>query len=152
VSEECLREEVTVQIAFLDVTVREVCLIRDDLSHREPTLRDIAAAAGFLADFYGGIENILKRICVARGVVIPAGEEWHRRLFQLFCEPGHPNLPLLIDRDLMEPLAAYRRFRHIVHHSYVIQLRWSRMAEGVREIDHVYAQFREHLRENMLIA
>lgn len=150
-SEECLKEEVAVQIAFLDATVREVCLMRDDLSQREPTLRDISAAAGFLADFYGGIENILKRICVARGIALAAGEEWHRRLFQQFCEPGVHGLPVLIGKNLEEPLAAYRRFRHIVHHSYVIQLRWSRMVEGVREIDYVYATFKENLRKNRLL-
>lgn len=150
-SEENLREEVSVQIAFLDATVHELCLIRDDLSDRQPTLRDISATAGFLSDFYGGVENILKRICVARDVDLPAGEKWHRHLFQQFCEPGSPNLPVLIDKDLEEPLAAYRRFRHIVHHSYVVQLRWSRMAEGVREVDRVFAKFRENLRKNMLI-
>jgi hypothetical protein len=151
VSEERLRKEISIQIAFLDATVREVCRLRDDLTECKPALRDIAAAAGFLADFYGGIENILKRICVARGIVLPAGEKWHRRLFQQFCEPGTPNLPVLIDKDLQEPLAAYRRFRHIVHHSYVLQLRWSRMAEGVQDVDRVYARFKENLRTNMLI-
>jgi hypothetical protein len=151
VTDEDVRREIAVQLDFLDVTVREVCLLRDELSQRNPTLREVAAAAGFLSDFYGGIENILKRICVSRGVSLPAGENWHRHLFQMFCEPGTAGLPVLIDGDLQESLATFRRFRHIVHHSYVLQLRWARMAEGVQEIDGIYAKFRESLRASTLV-
>ena len=150
-TESRLREEIAIQIAFLDATVREVGLLRDEISDRNPTPREIAAAGGFLADFYTGIENILKRICVSRGIVLPSGENWHRRLFKGFCEPGTPNLPILIDEELQEPLATYRRFRHVVHHSYLLQLRWSRMVEGLRALDQVYAKLKGNLRTNLLI-
>ena len=150
-NEERLRKEISIQIDLLDATIREICLLRDDLSCREPTLREVAAAGSFLADFYGGIENILKRICIARGVEVPAGEKWHRRLFQLFCETGTASLPVLIDNTLHEPLGMFRGFRHIVHHGYVFQLRWSRMAEGVQSADQVYEAFKQNLRKNNLI-
>jgi hypothetical protein len=55
------------------------------------------------------------------------------------------------EERLRREISVQRRFRHIVHHSYVLQLRWSRMAEGVRDVDRVYARFKENLRKHMLI-
>jgi uncharacterized protein YutE (UPF0331/DUF86 family) len=55
-------------------------------------------------------------------------------------------LPILIDDDLKKPLAAYRRFRHVVHHHYVMQLDWQRLVEGVREVETLYARFKAKLK------
>ena len=51
---------------------------------RQPSVREKTAAAAFLAQFYTGIENILKRICRFRSVLIPRGDTWHVELFQKF--------------------------------------------------------------------
>jgi hypothetical protein len=63
----------------------------------EPTVRENAAAAAFLAQFYNGIENILKRICRCHNVPLPTGDTWHTVLFQRFCSPAYADLPLLFD-------------------------------------------------------
>ena len=144
-----LNKEIALQLAFLDATVREIVLLRSDLVDREPTHREIAAAAAFMADFYGGIENILKRISYHFNVELPRGDNWHVELFARFCTPGYPGLPVLIEEDLKEPLAAYRRFRHVAHHGYVLQLQWSRMAEGVQSIDQVYLKLKAKLQKTL---
>jgi hypothetical protein len=149
VTDELLKKEVDIQLQLLDVTVQEVSSLRIELTGRDPTIREIAAAGAFLADFYSGIENILKRISYHYGVNLPVGDNWHFDLFARFCAPGFPGLPMLIDDDLREPLAAYRRFRHVVHHGYVLQLQWNRMAEGVQCIDQVYQKFKANL-QNIL--
>lgn len=144
-NEVLLKKEIALQLEMLDYTVQEIVLLRSDLGGKEPNRREIAAAAAFLADFYAGIENILKRISLFHNVELPVGDNWHVELFARFCTPGYPGLPVLIEEDLKGPLAAYRRFRHVVHHGYVLQLQWSRMAEGVQSIDQVYQNFKAKL-------
>jgi hypothetical protein len=126
-----LREEVTVELEALEAIVNELLALHHDLAGREPTVREKTAAAAFLAQFYNGIENILKRINSYYEIALPTGETWHVDLFNRFCAPPHPPLPALFDESLASTLAPYRRFRHVVFHSYGFQLDWTRMAEGV---------------------
>jgi hypothetical protein len=115
------------------------------MSLREPTVREKTAAAAFLAQFYSGIENILKRISRYHNVPLPTGETWHVDLFQRFCPPSYPDLPVLFDEDLASALAPYRRFRHVAFHGYGFQLDWSRMAEGVANVQDVFSQLKATL-------
>jgi hypothetical protein len=64
---------------------------------------------------------------------------------QRFCAPSHPGLPLLFDKALASALAPYRRFRHVVFHSYGFQLDWDRMAEGVANVQDTFSQLRAAL-------
>jgi hypothetical protein len=82
----------------------------------------------------------LKRISYYYDVPLPEGDAWHVELFQRFVLP-HDNLPQLFDNELAAHLAPYRRFRHVVFHSYGFQLDWARMAEGVQGIQSVFAKF-----------
>jgi hypothetical protein len=145
VTDEMLKKEVDIQLQLLDVTVQELSLLHVEIAGRDPTIREIAAAGAFLADFYSGIENIFKRISYYNHVELPTGDNWHVELFTRFCSPGYPGLPVLIEDDLKGPLAAYRRFRHVVHHGYVLQLQWNRMAEGVQDIEQIYRKFKDNL-------
>lgn len=140
-----LGEEIAVELEALETTVDELLALQQDVAHREPTVRENAAAAAFLAQFYNGIENILKRICHYHNVPLPKGETWHTELFQRFCSPAYADLPLLFDGPLAAALAPYRRFRHVAFHSYGFQLDWSRMAEGVANVQTVFEQLKQSL-------
>ena len=140
-----LREEIAFELEALETTVNELLALQQDVAQREPTVRESAAAAAFLAQFYNGIENILKRICRYHNVPLPAGETWHTELFQRFCSPAEADLPLLFDGPLSAALAPYRRFRHVAFHSYGFQLDWSRMAEGVANVQTVFEQLEQSL-------
>jgi hypothetical protein len=140
-----LREEIAVELEALEATVNELLGLQRDVAHREPTVREKTAAAAFLAQFYNGIENILKRISYYHGVPLPVGETWHVDFFQQFCSPSHPNLPVLFDAALASALAPFRRFRHVAFHSYGFQLDWSRMAEGVARVQDVFSQVKASL-------
>jgi hypothetical protein len=143
---ELLKTEIQIQFDLMDSTVQEIADLRSDLADRSPSVREKAAAGAFLADFYGGIENILKRISYHYGAELPVGDNWHLDLFVRFCSPGIPGLPVVIDDELREPLAAYRRFRHVLHHAYVMQLQWNRMSEGIDGIDRIYSKFKANLK------
>lgn len=140
-----LREEIAVELESMELTVNELLALQRDLKGKEPTNREKTAAAAFLAQFYNGLENILKRISSYNNVPLPAGETWHVELFQRFCSPTYPNLPLLFDEEFASALAPYRRFRHVVFHSYGFQLDWSRMAEGIEKVESVFDRIKSSL-------
>ena len=141
-----IREEISIQLEMMDATICEIKAIQADLTSRQPTVREKAAAAAFLADFYTGVENILKRISCCYGIPMPVGDDWHVELFGRFCEPGVQGLPVIFDAELKKAIAKYRQFRHVVRHGYAMQLDWERMAEGVRGVDAAYAAFKSKLR------
>ena len=127
------------------VIVDELMALQNDIASHSPTLREKTAAAAFLAQFYNGIENILKRIAVFHDVELPSGETWHVELFQRFSAPSDPRLPELFGEELARDLAPYRRFRHVFFHSYSFHLEWNRMQEGVEHIDEVFSRFNDSL-------
>ena len=147
-----LREEISIELELMEDTVREVSALRKDVGAREPTVREKTAAAAFMAQFYGGVENILKRISRFHGVPIPAGDTWHIDLFKRFSTPPYQPLPVLFDGSLSSGMSAYRKFRHVVHHGYGFQLDWSRMREGMINIENVFLRFRTTLHEYLRIA
>ncbi len=56
-----LREEISIELDMMGMVVKEaVSLLSDIADDQEPTIREKTAAAAFLAQFYGGIENILQ--------------------------------------------------------------------------------------------
>jgi hypothetical protein len=134
-----LREEIAIEFEAIEITVSELLALQQDIAGREPTVREKTAAAAFLAQFYTGIENILKRICRYYDVSLPTGDTWHVELFQRFCNPSLPPLPALFDEKLAAELAPYRRFRHVAFHGYGFQLDWERMAEGVGSVHKVFS-------------
>jgi hypothetical protein len=140
-----LEQEIALELEAMQTTVDELLALQRDVADREPTVREKTAAAAFLAQFYNGIENILKRISRYHNVPLPTGETWHIDLFQRFHQPAYPSLPPLFDDTLALALAPYRRFRHVVFHGYGFQLDWSRMVEGVANVQAVLTQVRETL-------
>jgi hypothetical protein len=119
-----LREEIAVELEAIESTVNELQSLQRDVADRKPTVREKTAAAAFLAQFYNGVENILKRLSRFHNIAIPSGETWHVELFQLYCSPIKPNLPILLDKAISIALAPYRRFRHVAFHGYGFQLEW----------------------------
>ena len=66
---------------------------------------------------------------------------WHVELFEGFQDPPFGSLPTLFDKVLADRLAPYRKFRHVVFHGYGFQLDWSRMLDGMKNIEAVYEDF-----------
>jgi hypothetical protein len=149
VTNEQLKAEIGVEFEALHQIVNELGALRTDLLEREPTVRERTAAAAFLAQFYTGIENILKRLSRFYGIELPVGENWHLDLFKSFCAPARPPLPTLFDDALANQLAPFRRFRHVVHHGYGFQIEWERMRSGVEQCGAVFAVLRDRLEEHL---
>jgi len=144
-----LGEEVSIELESIETVVREVVALRADLGARAPDLREKTAAAAFLAQFYNGIENILKRISHFYEVPLPTGDTWHLDLFKRFCKPAHSPLPTLFDERLESALAPFRKFRHVFYHGYGFHLDWDRMQEGIATVDDVFERFKSRLQNFM---
>ena len=114
-----LCEEINIEIEMIESILQELSELLRDLSGKDPSMREKIAAAAFIAQFYSGIENILKRISHYYSVTLPTGDTWHIDLFKRFCEPTYNPLPVLFDESLALAMAPYRKFRHVVYHSYV---------------------------------
>ncbi len=85
-----LKAEIAIEFEALQQVVHELESLRRDVAGRQPTVREKVAAAAFLAQFYSGIENILKRLSRFHGVELPTAESWHLDLFKRFCPPEYP--------------------------------------------------------------
>lgn len=140
-----LKAEIEVEFQALQKVVHELEALRIDVAGREPTVREKTAAAAFLAQFYSGIENVLKRLSRFHGVPLPVGENWHVDLYKGFCLPGRPPLPVLFDDESGRQLGAFRRFRHVVHHGYGFQIDWDRMREGLDRVSDVLLVFQSRV-------
>ncbi len=145
-----LRSEINIELEAIAATLQELVSLYSDVKGKEPTVREITAAASFMAQFYSGIENILKRISRFHSVPVLIGETWHIELFRSFCSPSHKKLPVLFDESLALSLSPYRKFRHVVFHGYGFQLDWDRMKEGIEHIDDVFLEFKNKLSEYVM--
>ena len=143
-----LKAEIAVEFAALRQVAAELESLQTDVTHREPTVREKTAAA-FLAQFYSGLENILKRLSRFHDVDLPVGENWHLELFRRFCRPGQPPLPALFDENLARKLGPFRRFRHVVHHGYGFQIEWDRMRDGLEQVATLLASVQEQVQAHV---
>lgn len=69
-----LEEEISIELDLIESTVQELLSLKRDLTDREPSVREKTAAAAFVAQFYNGIENTLKRITRFKSVPLPKGD------------------------------------------------------------------------------
>jgi hypothetical protein len=142
-----LAQQIDIEFERIQMTVDQLVSLRNDLAHRDPTIRELAAAGLFLSNFYSGIENVLKRICRFHQVDLPVGSDWHLELIKAFCDPALEELPLLLDGQLANELAPYRQFRHVIHHGYGFRLRWLDMLPGVDGASSIFARFKSAVDE-----
>lgn len=140
-----LRRQLGIEFRNIERTLDALASLLRDVGGRDPTLHETTAAGLYLANVYNGIENALKRLARYHAVPLPTGPYWHQELLQAFGEPPREGLPALLAVDLAHDLTPYRRFRHIVHHGYGIELRWEDMEAGIARLPEVVARFKARI-------
>jgi hypothetical protein len=93
----------------------------------------VSALAAMLHSFYGGVENIFKRVTLELGERLPAGQSWHKELLDSMTNETDKRFPL-ISPELKKRLKDYLEFRHFFRHSYVFDLEWERMKTVVLDL------------------
>ena len=76
----------------------------------------------FMADFYTGIEKVLKLIVEEINGGIPKGEDWHKRLLHTMTLEIKGIRPAIISNELYLDLLRFLGFRHDVRQAYGFQL------------------------------
>jgi hypothetical protein len=140
-----LIDDVRGELGQMDIVVEELEAIEDDVEDRSATLRERAAASAFLASFYMGVENVLKRIARHHDIDPPRSERWHVALFERFCPPADGSLPVLFEGELIPKMDAYRRFRHVIHHGYERDLDYDRMRPGIEGARQTFERFQDEV-------
>jgi hypothetical protein len=143
-------EPIRIEIESLYQVIKEINAILSDFPEDDPNVRVRAALSSFIAQFYNGVENILKRIVKFKGMNLPKGENWHIELFNYFCEPNLIGLPLLFYEKESIHFKKLRKFRHIVYHGYSFRLEWELMKSNVVNIDVSFQEFIKLLKANKL--
>ncbi len=144
-----LKEEISIEFEYLQIVIDELLKLRNELTNHEPTTREKTAAGAFLAQFYNGIENILKRFYKYFSKSIQSSVDWHIVLFKAFCDPPDENFPLLFSKELELKLIPFRKFRHVFHHGYGFQVDWDRIKPGVDEIESIFFQFKNTIEKQL---
>jgi len=153
---ENLIEEIDIEFESLETIVTELLKLRQEVGNEIPSIRDLTAASAFLAQFYNGIENILKRFYRFFKKALPKGADWHITLFRSFCEPpdgklpllfSKEKLPLLFSKELEPRLVSFRKFRHVVHHGYGFKLDWEILKPGIDAVHDIFNEFKKTVRK-----
>lgn len=104
-------------------------------SRKEKTVIELAAMGTFLHNIYNGIENILKRVVVAKNVEIPTSVTWHKDLLNLSLSIG------MISEKTCDDLYKYLTFRHFFIHAYGFMLEEAYMEDLMNDIPDVWSRF-----------
>ncbi|MBN1558938.1 hypothetical protein JW998_01720 [candidate division KSB1 bacterium] len=93
---------------------------------------ELAGVATLLQNFYNGIEKILKRILVEKGISAPQGISWHKELLNLAEKEK------IISAKVKNQLGEFLAFRHFFSHAYALDLYAERMEPFVKSAFELY--------------
>jgi hypothetical protein len=145
-----LKVELEIEFRQLKAVTAEVNSLLSDTEGRAATPRETYAASALLSDFYGGVENVLKRFLKFYQMPFPTGENWHIALLAMFGQDSNPNLPLKIGEEQMRSLNEFRKVRHVVRNNYGHQLIWERLSPMLKKVTPVLKSFESSV-ENTLV-
>ena len=122
-----LREEVELELAILRQHLETFAPARARANYGSPDPIEKAALGAMLHGFYGGVENIFKRIALHCDGGPPGGQGSHAALLDQVGRAGSARPPA-ISGPLAADLRKYLRFRHVFRYAYTTELRWKDMA------------------------
>ncbi|HPO11872.1 MAG TPA: hypothetical protein PLI09_00385 [Candidatus Hydrogenedentes bacterium] len=114
-----------------------------------PTPIELDALANMLHGFYTGVENIFKRICIARGDIPKDGALSHIQMLQSMASTAQQDSPVLT-QELIKTLREYMNFRHMFRHAYAHELKWHRMAALILDIWNVFNRLQKELNQYLV--
>ena len=78
----------------METIVQELVALQADVAECDPTVREQTAAAAFLAQFYNGVENILKRLSIYLTYHCPRVRRGMLTCFGGFAHCRMPHFPI----------------------------------------------------------
>ncbi len=136
------KQEVSFELKNIDRLATEVISLAKIIGDTNPDTVQISAMSTFIAQFYSGIENIMKRTTKFNNIPLPSTVEWHSELFKRFCNPPYETLPVLFDNDITSKLTIIRKARHYFIHGYSFNIDWEILKPTADSIEFVYARIK----------
>ena len=109
----------------------------------ELTMLELAGVAALLHNFYNGVENILKRILIEKGISVPQGRSWHKDLLNLAEKES------IISSQTKEHLGEFLAFRHFFNHAYALDLYAEKMEPLVKTAFDLYYDFKTEISKHL---
>lgn len=131
-----LIESYKAEVENIDETIK-ILKTKGKKAQRKYNPLELAGFGVYIHNFYNGLENILKRVLLARGIKIKEGPFWHKEL--LLTALKHR----IIDSELYYMLLNYLTFRHYFVHGYAFRLEIEKLYYLVENIEVVYKKFKE---------
>ena len=138
-----LKEQVQIEFENLHLVATEIKGILAVTAGRDPSNVERTAAGAYLAQFYGGIENIMKRFVKNLGGRMPSGDAWHVAMAQMFVDGSENGMPVLFSREQFTILSEYRKCRHAVRNCYGHELVWDKLHPLMERLPEVIKWFED---------
>lgn len=119
-----LAEELTVELDEFQRLETDIAEAQSRIDEREPDTFELRALGGILHDLYNGAERICLHIAKEIDRRVPAGAAWHRDLLVQMTTSVLKARTAVLRTETEALLEDYRRFRHLVRHTYGFQLDW----------------------------
>lgn len=105
------------------------------------SLVEQAAAAAFIVNIYGGVENILKEMLVYDKLDTKDSPEWHEKVLKKANEIG------ILPHDLYQMLTRYLSFRNFFIYSYIFNIKPDDLKVLVDAVSGMLTKFRTEIDE-----
>jgi uncharacterized protein YutE (UPF0331/DUF86 family) len=133
-----LWEEIEAERELIESTLTE---LDKALKYEVRNYTILAGIATFIHNLYIGIENIIKRMIVAKGKIAPSqSPSWHQELLQTAVKEE------MISESLAQNLKDYLAFRHFFVHAYGIRLDEQQLIPLAQNAFVVWQQFYAEIR------
>ena len=139
-----LKTKISFEILQIDKLLNESQPLQDLCRIKIPDFIELSAAAMVLHSFYNGIENILLMIFKNYEEKLPNGNNWHMELLEK-ATVQYGNRKIVFNSELKNQLEEYRKFRHIVRHTYNYKLNWTMMEGIMNNVNIIWGKIKESL-------
>lgn len=110
-----------------DLTTRINGVLVSPAGETAPTWEVKMGLALALNNLYSAWEQAFERILAVYDRTTPSGSDWHRELVRRLGIALPSIRPAVLTTATASDLDEFRGFRHVVRHSYAVQLNWDRL-------------------------
>jgi len=127
-----LHEVISIEKEHIEKTLE---VLQEALDRNNKTYVELSAIGANLHHCYSGMENIIKRILIARNIPVPSSSSSHKDLLVMSTQQG------IISEELLNRLDKFRGFRHFFVHAYGILLNEDELMPLAEVLPEVWEQF-----------
>ena len=145
---EITKEKIQVEKINIDKECQILRMIKAKIKDTFPDDIEIRSIATILHSFYNGVENIICLILKGYNEKLPNDLNWHKTILNNISNKTLQR-DFSITEELKENLENYLAFRHFFRHSYGFQLDWELLSELVNNMELVWENFVNEIKELM---